>query len=378
MPVGTAVLGGSGAPAAFEAPRPAAGSVSLPGPLGRFVAVSKLKDSEMSGRFARLAPVSVAGLSVIIPVVEIVRLAHTADRRQLLWALAAALCCLPPHFRNVLLAARGRVPSGGWWLFALMAVVVAGAAPLAGIRWLTQFWILAVAALLLLRPPWSYLLAAVVAAVPAPLALALGGNAGQASWPFFALIWRVVLLFIVVWLIGALRRLQEARLAIADRAVAAERRRIDGEVMRTLGGALGSTVSQGRRALDRLPDDPASAAAGLHVLVDGSRRTLAEARQMINGYQRASMRAELDTAISLLTAAGIGTRLVLPRGGLPNGVDEPVRAALRSATAELLGGQRAKSCVIAVTRLSGRLAVEVRAEDEADAADAAIGRVAAR
>jgi two-component system sensor histidine kinase DesK len=96
--------------------------------------------------------------------------------------------------------------------------------------------------------------------------------------------------------------------------------------------------------------------------VDGARATLGEARRMIRGYRHVSLRAELEAAASLLTAAGIETRLVLPRGDLPETVEAALRMALRSATARLLRDEAAETCVITVTREDEQVRLDVRAD----------------
>lgn len=150
---------------------------------------------------------------------------------------------------------------------------------------------------------------------------------------------------------------------LVEEAVAAERVRIDGDVRRRLGAALESIAARGQQMSDVVERDPATLEDGLRALVDDSRRTLAEARQMISGYQQPSLRAELDTAATVLTAAGITTELVLPRGELPDTVDPSVRLELRSAIARLLGDNGARRCVITVTRVNGQLRAEVRSAD---------------
>ena len=110
----------------------------------------------------------------------------------------------------------------------------------------------------------------------------------------------------------------------------------------------------------------------LRVLAERSRRALAEARRMIRGYQRRSLQMELDSAVTLLAAAGIQTRLVLPGGDLPETVDAGPLAALRAAVARLLHDGAARDCWIVVTRQDGRVQLELRA----DGGDQAPTRVA--
>ncbi len=337
-------------------------SLALPRPVRRTTVVSQVRDHEVTSRPLRLATPAVAALSVAMPLSELAVLAEQQDRGRLVWAIVATACYLPLHVRNVVQATRGATPPGGLWAFAAMTVIVVGALPLVGAPWLLHFWVLATAALLLLRPPWSAVAAVTVIVALAPLGIALDLGAGRVSWVVFASIWRVAYIFALVWVVGSLTRLEMARRTLAERAVAAERGRIDGEVMHTLGAALESTLAHGRRAMERLPDDHPSANRELHALVHDARRTLGEARQMISGYQHTSTRAELDTAVTLLTAAGIEARLVLPPGDLPDAIGEAVRAALRTATAELLAEQRAQRCVITVSRRDEFLAIDVRAE----------------
>jgi two-component system sensor histidine kinase DesK len=95
-------------------------------------------------------------------------------------------------------------------------------------------------------------------------------------------------------------------------------------------------------------------------VAQGSRRALAEARQLLSGYQRPSLADELDTAARLLTAAGVETRVELPPEGVPaTAPDPPARDALRTATARVLHDATARACVVRVTRRDGRMDVEV-------------------
>jgi len=166
--------------------------------------------------------------------------------------------------------------------------------------------------------------------------------------------------FVLVWLVGATRRLEYARLLLAEEALTRERQRIDGELRCTLGAALEAIAASGQRASALAGVDRAALEDELRALVEGSRRALAQARRTIRGYQRPSLRAELDTAAALLTAAGISTRLEVPRGELPDTVDDDARAALRTAVADLLRDDAARRCSIVVTRQDGRVRLELR------------------
>ncbi len=325
--------------------------------------VDRLKERQQSGRFVRLATAGAVACSIVLPLLELARIATgwTPSPGHTQLALAATACYLPLHVRHVWHAARGSRPAGGGWTLTAMAVVIIGALPVIGTSWLTTLHSLAVSVLIIVRPPWSLLVVAALLAAPTPLAMAFG----DPQWAAFytvSVAWRGASLFVLVWLVGATRRLEHARLMLAREALARERLRIDGELRRTLGAALEAIAARGRRANVLAARDAATLDDELRALVEGSRRALAQARRTIRGYQQLSLRAELDSAAALLTAAGIQTRLELPRGELPETVDARPRAALRAAVARLLGDDATRHCSIVVTRQDGRVRLELRAD----------------
>jgi two-component system sensor histidine kinase DesK len=279
------------------------------------------------------------------------------------WALVATALYLPLHLHHVLWATRGEPPPAGRWTLLALAAVVAGAVPLAGTNWLPVFAVVAAGAMLVLRWPWSLLTALTVVAAQAPLALAVDSPFPVAPLYYVHTVWwRASALFVPVWLLGAIRQLEATRRALAEDAVVAERVRIDGELRTTVGTALDAITARGRRATTLIDGGAgAGALAGeVRELADGSRRALAEARQLLTGYQRPSLADEVGTAARLLTAAGVETRVELPTEGVPaTAADPSVRAALRAATARVLHDDTAGACVMRVTRRDGRADVEV-------------------
>lgn len=322
-----------------------------------------LRERERSGTFVRLATAGAVVFSVLLPLIELGRIAaYPPAAGPVLPALIATACYLPLHLRHVLYAVRGSRPAGAGWTLVAMSVVIVGATPLIGVGWLFMFASLGLSVLIVVRPPWSFVLALGLTAAMAPLALALGEPEWAAAYFPIEVAWRVVTLFVLVWLVAAARQLQVARLALTDEAVLRERRRIEDELRATVGDALAGIAAQGERASEMVGQDLACAQQELHTLVEASRRALADARRISTCYQRVSLRAELDTAATLLAAAGIETRLVLPDGDLSGAVDQRMRSALRSATARLLIDDTAEQCTFAVTREEGRLRLELRSE----------------
>jgi signal transduction histidine kinase len=277
-----------------------------------------------------------------------------------LWALAAVAAYLPLHVRHVWLASHATRPPAGAWTMAAMAVIIIGALPLVGSAWVMEFSWLAVSALIVVRRPLSYLIAIGLLAAAWPVALLFGDPGGAAAWLTLAMANRGATLFVLVWLAAAIERLRAARLALAEDAIMRERLRIDGELRRTLGVALESIIASGERAAEQAKSDQTGLDTELRALIEYARTTLAEARSMVRSYQQVSLRAELDTAAALLTAAGIETRLSLPQADLPDVTEESLRTALRVALARLLGDDRPpRMCLITVTRENGQTRLEL-------------------
>jgi two-component system, NarL family, sensor histidine kinase DesK len=325
--------------------------------------VGRLEEPQRIGGLIRLATAAAVGCSIVLPLLELARIAvgWTPSRGHATLALVATACYLPLYVRHVWYAARGCRPAGAGWTLLAMAVVILGALPFIGTSWLISLHPLAVSVLIIVRPPWSLLAVASLVAATAPLAVAFG----HPQWAAFyavSVIWRGAAVFVLVWLVGATRRLEHARLLLAEEALARERLRIDCELRRTLGAALEAIAARGRRASVLAAGDAAMLEDELRALVEGSRRALAQARRTIRGYQRLSLRAELDGAAALLAAAGISTRLELPCGELPETVDTAPRAALRAAVARLLRDDVVRRCSIVVTCQDGRVRLELRAD----------------
>jgi two-component system, NarL family, sensor histidine kinase DesK len=178
-------------------------------------------------------------------------------------------------------------------------------------------------------------------------------------------LWRTSAVFVPVWLVALVRQLEAARNDLARDAVLRERLTVDGHLRATLGVALASISARGQRSASLAGTDPGSAARELAALVEISRGTLADTRRLLNGFRQPPLRAELETAAGLLTAAGIATRLVLPAGDPPGSVSPELRSGLRSglrsATARLLRDGSARTCVITLAYAGGRaqLAIQV-------------------
>ena len=110
--------------------------------------------------------------------------------------------------------------------------------------------------------------------------------------------------------------------------------------------------------------DPAAVEPDLRELSAVSRRTLTEARRLVTQFRGVSLAIELETAVTLLSAAGIDARVELPPTPLPSLVDEEIRASLRREVAALLAGRGAGTGVtIAVVSDGAHIRLETRPAD---------------
>jgi two-component system sensor histidine kinase DesK len=320
----------------------------------------------------RLTATGVAAYCLVFPLVQLSVIAGDGQHLELGkagWALAATAAYVPLYLRQVLAFIRGRRPPLAYWSLAAMAAIIGAATPLAGESWLPSLFALAVAVLTTAPWRWSLPAVAALAAVQVPLALALATRTPAASSYYpITLLWRTAAVFVPVWLAGTARQLEDVRRELAQDAVLRERLALDARLRVTLGAALASIAASGQRSAALAQADAAAAGRELAALAGTSRSTLADARRLLSGLHEPSLRAELETAAGLLTAAGIPTRLVMPAGDPAAPAGPGFRAELRSTTARLLRDETLRGCVITVTASDGQLRLSIRVSDQSLAA----------
>jgi len=311
-------------------------------------------------RFIALATAAAVTYSVALPLLRLYFIAtDPSEQGRTIYAVAAMAFYLPLQVWLVLSAARDAWGRAQSWALVAIAAVMIGMLPVIGPPWVGILYMLAALVLVTVRLPWSLLLYGVLLAAPTLLTFAFG----QPQWALYfttGMLMFPVPLAVGIWSIRGARQLQAARLALAEEAVVRERLRIDGEMRETLGAGLEEIATCGEHAGELVTSDPPASAQELRGLVGSARRTLAEARRMVTRYREVSMRTELETAATLLSAAGIDARLDLPVGELPDTIDEGERAALRREIARLLGETARASVSITVTRREGRVRLELR------------------
>jgi two-component system, NarL family, sensor histidine kinase DesK len=305
---------------------------------------------------SRLASAGALGFSAAFPLVVLLGYASVPlYSHHFPEALAATAVYLPLHVRHVSSGLHGVRPGGLRWTLLAMAVVIVALTPLLGAAWLYTFQALAASVLVTTRPRVSFPALACILVAAGVWADHFAPQLGHAQDIFVpaAVLDRAMTVFVLVWLVGALRRIQSARLALAEEALGAERRHADNELGRTVGAQLDSVVRSGQRALEAMRTNVQQAEEELESVVEGSRRTLTQARRLIGRYQQVSPRAELDKAASLLRAAGMEVRVVVPGEALPPALDESLRASLRATVARLLAEGTTGPVVLKLGRENG-------------------------
>jgi two-component system, NarL family, sensor histidine kinase DesK len=306
---------------------------------------------------ARLASIGALALSVVLPLLVLFAVAVIPPTaHHLPEALAATAVYLPLHVRHVRFGLKGTRPRGLAWSLLAMAVAVAAPTPILGAYWLYAFHALAASVLVTTRPRISFPALAGILAWVAAWANHFGSQVGHAQDLYLpaAVLDRAMMVFILVWLVRALHRIQLARRALTEEVLESERRRVDHELGETVGAQLADVVRTGQSALRTLGSSIRAAEDELESLVEGSRSALAEARRLTARYQLVSARAELDKAASLLRAAGMKVTVQASDDDLPPTLDEPLRNSLRATVARLLANET-----------TGNLVLRVRHEDSA-------------
>ncbi|HEX6389114.1 MAG TPA: sensor histidine kinase [Solirubrobacteraceae bacterium] len=142
--------------------------------------------------------------------------------------------------------------------------------------------------------------------------------------------------------------LQEARAELARIAVADERRRFARDLHDLLGHSLSMIAIKARLAQRVQHSDPARATQELVDIENAARSSLAEVRETVSGYRRATIATELAGVRAALEAAGVDLDTRVTRMEL-DAEDEAVLAwALREATTNVVRHAEASSVIVRI------------------------------
>ena len=160
------------------------------------------------------------------------------------------------------------------------------------------------------------------------------------------LLWRTAAVFVPVWLAGTVGQLEKARRELAQNAVLRERLQLDDRLRVTLRARwprswpAGSGPRRRRMAIRPRP-------GGTAALAETSGAS-GRAPAAFSALHRPSP-AELETAASLLTAAGIPTRLALQLATRPRTSARRLAQSCGRLTARQPRGDVDRACLIGVT-----------------------------
>ena len=271
------------------------------------------------------------------------------------WIVAAALtvCCAAAVVVLLRLPRIGGTAGGGirWPLAACVAgaLVAAFAGPSQVALWALLIASVPVTAVISLR--WSFVLAVVVAAG----AFFTGYGPVGAGATFFIVVLMAFTVQISMWQLHIVTELDSSRDAAAALSVAEERLRFSRDLHDVVGRSLSAIAvkSELAAALSRRGDD--RAADQMDEVRDLAQQSMTEARQLVRGYRSIDLRAEIEGASSLLTAAGIDTEVI----GSPDAVQAEFAEAaawiVREGATNILRHSDATHCRVEVTAHSVRI-----------------------
>jgi two-component system, NarL family, sensor histidine kinase DesK len=319
------------------------------------VHVPSRSDDEELGTLGRVAEPAAVAYAAVWAVLQIALVAETPGTTgDVIVAAGATLAYLPAYLWNIRCAARGE-QTLGWWSVLMIAGCVALPTAKVGALWLLSYHVIAVTTVVVLPRVWSWLAFAAVVVAQVPLALVLQNPIPSAPLYFaITVVWRSATILVPLWLVNTTRELRASRFRLAEQATLQERIRIDDDLRRSIQPALGAIVARGDRA-KTLVGEP-EATGELRELADSSRATLADARQLIRGYQRASLADELRAAVAILEAAGIGTRVT---GASDTELDAAASAELRAGLATVLRAPGLSTCLITVSHVGDHVRISV-------------------
>ncbi|MFC4497379.1 sensor histidine kinase [Streptomyces ovatisporus] len=142
------------------------------------------------------------------------------------------------------------------------------------------------------------------------------------------------------------REVHDTRDELARMAVTRERLRFARDLHDLLGYSLSSITLKSELIHRLIPAHPKRAAEEVADVLRISRQSLADVRRVASGFRDMSLREEVDSAQSVLSAADIVVQARLSVGALNQQVDTVLASVLREAVTNLLRHSQATVCEI--------------------------------
>lgn len=194
---------------------------------------------------------------MLLALVEVGRVAVLYSARYVIIAVLATAVWLPLHLWHLRYGLRGERPPRSGATLAVIALVQFAALVLIGPAWSFMLAALATSSLIVLRWPWSLAMLAVCVVAPVPavelhrenaLALTLGSND---AYLMFAVAFRSGLQFTLVWLVASIHELAASRAVLAREAADREHARLEASMraMLTSQKAVAASCPAGQSVL---------------------------------------------------------------------------------------------------------------------------------
>lgn len=155
-----------------------------------------------------------------------------------------------------------------------------------------------------------------------------------------------VILYLATRLVHVLTEVAAAQAELAETAVGRERLRLSRDLHDLFGQSLSAISLKGDLAVRLLPADPAAARAEAVGVTELARDTLRRMRAVTRAEHAVSLRAEVDSAATLLRTAGV--RTVLDVRPVSPGSEEIFAWAVREGVTNVLRHSDAGTCSVTV------------------------------
>ena len=313
---------------------------------------------------------------------------HRAGVANVVIAFAGAAAFLVLQLRHSLPTGTGGPPRAWKWTLALQGVLVCAALYIQGVAWIGIVPFLGASMLLLVPSPWSWVSLAVIIAGDTLLVSAMIGDTSLGVFAYYP----AASLLFGLGVYGHARfariavELRDARAEVSRMAQVRERLRLSREMHDVIGSSLSAVLIKAQLAVELLDDDRTGAERELREVADLARRTAREVEALSVTGSRVSLTEELRWARSLLTSAGVESRVTAAPALLPPELDHALAMVVREAVTNVLRHSKPRLCSIEVDtepdlvrlRVTNDGATRPSSEDGAEGAGAGLGNLGDR
>lgn len=225
--------------------------------------------------------------------------------------------------------------------------------------WIGLPGFLAGSVLMVLRPPYGWIAAALVVASMAFTQWLLLPQFEAVLYITLSTTLTGLLVYGLTWLSTLVTELHSAREELAKMAVARERLRFARDLHDLLGYNLSAITLKSELTHRLVIKHPARAREELVEILQISRQALADVRAVASGYREMSLDEECVSARSVLAAADVQVQMEVNYRDLPVRVATVLATVLREGITNLLRHSKAEFCEISVQQVGGTVTIEM-------------------